>query len=81
MTPATPAIKTVTLTKAFNGTTAVNGLSLDVAPGELFGLVGSDGAGKTTTMRMLTAIMDPSAGDAWVLGRHTVRESPPAGPW
>jgi len=75
MTPATPAIKTVTLTKAFNGTTAVNGLSLDVAPGELFGLVGSDGAGKTTTMRMLTAIMDPSAGDAWVLGRHTVREA------
>lgn len=69
------AIKTENLTKRFGGLTAVDGLTLSVAQGELFGLVGSDGAGKTTTMRMLTGIMDPCAGDAWVTGRHTVREA------
>lgn len=69
------AIRTDNLTKRFGQLTAVTGLNLTIAQGELFGLVGSDGAGKTTTMRMLTGIMDPSAGDAWVLGRHTAREA------
>ena len=69
------AIRTDRLTKRFNGVTAVDGLSLQVAPGEIFGLIGPDGAGKTTTLRMLTAILDPSDGEAWVLGRHTVREA------
>ena len=69
------AVRTDRLTRRFNGTAAVDGLSLAVAPGELFGLIGPDGAGKTTTLRMLTAIMDPDEGDAWVLGRHTVREA------
>ena len=50
-------------------------LSLDVAEGEIFGLVGPDGAGKTTTMRLLTAIMDPTSGDAWVAGHHVVRQA------
>lgn len=70
-----PAIKLDNLTKKFGDLTAVDALSLSVAKGELFGLVGSDGAGKTTTMRMLTAIMEPSAGDAWVMGRHVVSEA------
>jgi ABC-2 type transport system ATP-binding protein len=69
------AIKAENLTKAFDGLKAVDELTLVVAPGEIFGLVGPDGAGKTTTMRLLTAIMEPSAGEAWILGRHTVRES------
>ena len=69
------AIRTDRLTKRFNGVTAVDGLSLQVAPGEIFGLIGPDGAGKTTTLRMLAAILDPSDGEAWVLGRHTVREA------
>jgi ABC-2 type transport system ATP-binding protein len=69
------AIKTENLTKTFADLTAVDNLSLSVAPGELFGLVGSDGAGKTTTMRMLTSIMDPTSGDAWVMGRHIMRET------
>ncbi|WP_298439268.1 ABC transporter ATP-binding protein [Geobacter sp.] len=69
------AIKTDNLTKRFGELTAVDGLTLTVAPGELFGLVGSDGAGKTTTMRMLAGIMDPTGGEARVLGRHTVREA------
>jgi len=69
------AIKIDNLTKKFDTLTAVDGLSLSVARGELFGLIGSDGAGKTTTMRMLASIMEPSSGDAFVMGRHVSRES------
>jgi ABC-2 type transport system ATP-binding protein len=69
------AISCHNLTKRFGEVTAVGGLTLKVAPGELFGLVGSDGAGKTTTMRMLAGIMDPTDGEARVMGRHTVREA------
>ncbi|RNC67227.1 MAG: ABC transporter ATP-binding protein [Desulfuromonadales bacterium] len=69
------AIRTDNLTKRFGDLTAVDGLSLTVAQGELFGLVGSDGAGKTTSMRMLVGIMDPSGGEARVHDRHTVREA------
>ena len=69
------ALRTDNLTKRFGDLTAVNGLNLSVAPGELFGLIGSDGAGKTTTLRMLAGIMDPTDGEAWVLDRHTVREA------
>lgn len=69
------AIRTDRLTKRFDGVTAVDSLSLTVAPGELFGLIGPDGAGKTTSLRMLTGIMDPTAGEAWVLERHVGREA------
>jgi ABC-2 type transport system ATP-binding protein len=69
------AIRTSALTKKFGDLVAVNNVHLSVAAGEIFGLVGPDGAGKTTTMRLLTSVMDPSSGDAWVLGRHTTRES------
>jgi ABC-2 type transport system ATP-binding protein len=75
MTGALPAIKTDNLTKRFGSLTVVDRLSLSVAQGELFGLIGPDGAGKTTILRMLTAIMDPSDGQAWVTGMHTVREA------
>jgi ABC-2 type transport system ATP-binding protein len=70
-----PAIKTDNLTKRFKDLPAVDSLNLTVVKGELFGLIGPDGAGKSTTLRMLTAIMDPSDGEAWVMGRHTVREA------
>jgi ABC-2 type transport system ATP-binding protein len=56
------------LTRRFGDLTAVDGLTFDVAPGELFGLVGPDGAGKTTTLRMLAGVLRPSAGDALVGG-------------
>lgn len=69
------AIRTVELTKAFGEMTAVGGLTLSVAEGELFGLVGPDGAGKTTTMRLLAAIMDPTSGEAWVAGLHIGRDA------
>jgi len=71
------AIKTSALTKSFGAVKALDGLTLTVAEGEIFGLVGPDGAGKTTTMRLLTGIMDPTSGDAWVMGKHIVREAEP----
>jgi ABC-2 type transport system ATP-binding protein len=70
-----PAISTNQLTKRFGDLAAVDELTLDVAEGEIFGLVGPDGAGKTTVMRLLTAIMEPSSGEAWVAGRHIVHEA------
>ena len=60
------------LTKRFRGLTAVDQLNLDIARGEIFGLVGPDGAGKTTTLRMLSGLMDPSEGEAWVAGENVV---------
>jgi ABC-2 type transport system ATP-binding protein len=62
------------LTKSFPGVRAVSALSFDVRPGEIFGLVGPDGAGKTTTMRMLAGIMPPDAGRATVAGFDVVRD-------
>ncbi len=62
------------LTKQFKNATAVDGLNLSIQRGEIFGLLGPDGAGKTTTIRMLCAIMDPSEGRASVAGFDTVKE-------
>ena len=70
-----PAIRAEGLCKSFGDLMAVDKLTLSIEEGEIFGLVGPDGAGKTTTMRLLTGIMDPTAGDAWVAGRHVVREA------
>jgi ABC-2 type transport system ATP-binding protein len=68
------AIKAEGLTKSFPGVRAVQGLSFDVRAGEIFGLVGPDGAGKTTTLRMLAGIMPPDAGNATVAGCDIVRD-------
>ncbi|MGQ9625299.1 MAG: ABC transporter ATP-binding protein [Anaerolineae bacterium] len=68
-------IQTYDLTKKFGKTVAVDGLNLAVRRGEIFGLVGPDGAGKTTTIRLLTAIMDPTSGRAKVAGFDTVRQA------
>jgi ABC-2 type transport system ATP-binding protein len=62
------------LTRRFAGLVAVDNLSFDVAPGELFGIMGPDGAGKTTTLRMLSGILRPSSGDAVVAGVSVARE-------
>ncbi|MGD9144577.1 MAG: ABC transporter ATP-binding protein [Anaerolineae bacterium] len=67
-------IATENLTRQFKNVTAVDGLNLAVRPGEIFGLVGPDGAGKTTSIRMLCAIMDPTEGSARVAGYDTVAD-------
>ncbi|NLH45546.1 MAG: ABC transporter ATP-binding protein [Acholeplasmataceae bacterium] len=56
------------VTKKFKQVVAVNNISLEVKPGEIFGLVGPDGAGKTTMIRMLTGIMEATSGSINVLG-------------
>jgi ABC-2 type transport system ATP-binding protein len=68
------ALRTTGLRRTFGVTVAVDTLDLDVAAGEIFGLVGPDGAGKTTTMRMLTGILTPTAGTAQVAGFDIRRE-------
>jgi ABC-2 type transport system ATP-binding protein len=72
-----PAIELRELSRAFGPVAAVDGLSVTIPRGELFGLVGPDGAGKTTTLRMLAGILSPSGGDALVAG-HSVRRAPGA---
>ena len=68
------AIKLHELTMKFPGIVAVDHLSFDVKSGEIFGLVGPDGAGKTTTMRMLAGVLTPSSGSAAVAGFDIVRD-------
>jgi ABC-2 type transport system ATP-binding protein len=65
---AAPVIEARGLVRRFGGNTAVDGLTLYVAPGEIFGLVGPDGAGKTTTIRLLAGLMAPTAGEVRILG-------------
>jgi ABC-2 type transport system ATP-binding protein len=65
------AIKALNLTKTFEDNVAVDNLNLEIRRGELFGLVGPDGAGKTTIMRLLSAILGPTSGDAWIAG-HSI---------
>jgi len=69
-----PTIEARSLSKQLGTVTAVDGLSLSVARGEIFGLVGPDGAGKTTTMRLLTGVMQPTSGSAIVLGLEVARD-------
>ena len=71
---ANAAIAARGLTRTFGALTAVNALTFDVAPGELFGLVGPDGAGKTTTLRMLAGVLRPTSGDALVDGLSIARD-------
>jgi ABC-2 type transport system ATP-binding protein len=70
-----PAIKATSLTRKFGDITAVDRLDLQIEQGEIFGLVGPDGAGKTTTMRLLTGILEPTEGDAWVYDNHIVKQA------
>ena len=67
-------IQTTDLTRRFGELTAVDTLNIEVARGEIFGLVGPDGAGKTTTLRLLCALMDPTSGQASVAGYDVARE-------
>jgi ABC-2 type transport system ATP-binding protein len=68
------AIEIRGLTRRFGDVTAVDALTLDVPRGTLFGLVGPDGAGKTTTLRMLAGVLRPTAGDALMGGSSIARD-------
>ena len=66
-------IETRELTRRFDALVAVDRLTLSVSRGEIFGLVGPDGAGKTTTLRMLCGLMNPTSGSATVAGHDVVK--------
>lgn len=71
---AGPAVSVRGLTRRFRELVAVRDLRFDVGAGELFGIVGPDGAGKTTTLRMLAGVLRPSEGDAIVAGESIVTD-------
>jgi ABC-2 type transport system ATP-binding protein len=63
------AIQTHGLTRRFGALTAVDDISFSVAPGQFFGFLGPNGAGKSTTIKMLTGLLEPSAGSIEILGK------------
>ena len=74
MTRADPAVSVSALGKRFGNVVALDDITFDVRAGELFGLIGPDGAGKTTLFRLLTTVQLPDAGSATVLGLDVVKE-------
>ena len=70
-----PIIETHDLTRQFGPVTAVDALTLSIQPGEVFGLLGRNGAGKTTVIKMLTTLLPPSSGSACVGGFDIVRKA------
>ncbi len=73
-------IRVEELTKRYNGTAALQGVSFEVGAGEIFGFVGPNGAGKTTSLRILATLLSPTTGSAYVDGQevtarpHAVRD-------
>ncbi|MHB8579203.1 MAG: ABC transporter ATP-binding protein [Ignavibacteriaceae bacterium] len=68
------SIEVNNLTKKFGSFTAVNGISFNVKEGEIFGFLGANGAGKSTAIRMLCGIIEPTSGDAMVAGYSVMNE-------
>ncbi len=69
------AIETKNLTKRYKEKTAVNNLDLTVREGELYGLLGVNGAGKSTTIKMLSTLTQPTSGDAQILGSSIISDA------
>ncbi len=67
--PGPPAIRAQNLTKRFGDFTAVDSVSFEIARGEIFGFLGSNGCGKTTTMKILTGLTPATEGEAWIFGK------------
>lgn len=74
MEPQAAIINIRALTRRFGELKAVDNLNLEIARGEIFGLVGPDGAGKTTTLRVLCGLLDPTDGEVRVAGHDVTRE-------
>ncbi|HET8624423.1 MAG TPA: ABC transporter ATP-binding protein [Gemmatimonadales bacterium] len=70
----TPAVEARGLVRRFGDDAALQDVSFDVAPGELYGVIGPDGSGKTTLFRILVTLLLPDAGKARVLGRDVVKD-------
>jgi ABC-2 type transport system ATP-binding protein len=68
------AIEIVNFTKKFGEFTAVNNLSLDIYENEIFGLLGPNGSGKTTTLLTIATVYKPTSGDIYVYGHSVTRE-------
>lgn len=69
------AIRTVNLTKEYKALTAVDNLNLQISKGELFSLLGVNGAGKTTVIKMVSGLTTPTSGDA-LIGGYSIKNSP-----
>ena len=65
-------IEATNLTRTFGDLIAVDGISLAVSKGEVFGFLGPNGSGKSTAVRMLTTLLKPTSGEAWVAGHNVV---------
>ncbi len=74
-------IQTTNLTRKYGQLTAVDALDLAIHPGEIYGLVGSDGAGKTTTLRILAGVLSISDGEAWVAGKSLATDAEKVKPY
>ncbi len=74
MTGGAPMVVIDNLTRRYGDVVAVNGISLDVQPGEMFGLIGPDGAGKTTTLRVALGLLAPSGGRVLTCGLDPRRQ-------
>ncbi|MGH8750595.1 MAG: ATP-binding cassette domain-containing protein, partial [Burkholderiales bacterium] len=70
----TLAVKAQGLTKRYGAALAVDALNLEIPAGGFFGLLGPNGSGKTSTIHMLSTLIRPTAGDAWVAG-HAVNSN------
>jgi ABC-2 type transport system ATP-binding protein/ribosome-dependent ATPase len=70
-----PLLETRAVTRRFGDFTAVDAVSLQVRPGEVVGLLGANGAGKTTLIRMLLGLLEPTAGQTWLLGGAPTRQT------
>jgi ABC-2 type transport system ATP-binding protein len=68
-------IRIENLTKNYRSIQALKGVNLQVKEGELFGYLGPNGSGKTTTIKILTGLANPTSGDAYVHGHHVVKET------
>ena len=74
-------IRTEGLTKSFRGVTAVDGIDLDVREGDVYGFLGANGSGKTTTVRMLLGLVLASSGTAELFGKPMPAAAARSCPW